>query len=92
MHLSGADQIVQRLHRLFDRRVMVPAMDLIQIDVVGAESLQTLIDLMHDRLAGETLAKATFAHPPAHLRSDNDVLAIRHIGKGSADDLFAGSQ
>ncbi len=36
-HLARADQVVQRLHRFFDRGRGVKAVDLVKIDVVGPE-------------------------------------------------------
>ena len=35
---------MQRFERFFDRRRVIPAMDLIQVDVVGAEARQARID------------------------------------------------
>ena len=35
--LAGAHDVVQRLHRLLDRRPVVPAVDLVEVDVVEAE-------------------------------------------------------
>ena len=49
--LSGLDDVVQRLERLFDGCAVIPAMDLIKIDLVGAETAQAILDLTHDRLA-----------------------------------------
>ena len=39
------DDVVQRLHRLLDRRAVVPAVDLVEVDVVGAEAAQAVVDL-----------------------------------------------
>ena len=33
-HLAGLDDVVQRLHRLLDRRLRIEAVDLVQVDVV----------------------------------------------------------
>ena len=43
--LSGIDNVAQLLERLLDRRAIVPAMDLIEIDVIGAEAPQARVDL-----------------------------------------------
>jgi hypothetical protein len=43
--------VVQRLEGLLDRCAVIPAVDLIEIDVIGAETLQAVIDLAYDRLA-----------------------------------------
>ena len=49
--LSALHHIMQRLERFLDRRAVVPAMDLIQIDIVGAEPTQAVVDFGKDRLA-----------------------------------------
>jgi hypothetical protein len=36
---------MQRFERLFDRRVMVETMDLIEVDVIHAEPTQAVVDL-----------------------------------------------
>ena len=52
--LAGAHDVVPRLQSLLDRSAIVPTVDLVEIDVVGAEPLQAGIDLMEDRLARQT--------------------------------------
>jgi hypothetical protein len=51
--LAGLNDIdiVERFERLLDRRVIVPSMDLVEVDVIGAEAPQARVDLGHDRLA-----------------------------------------
>jgi len=59
VHGGGADiaglthlhDVVQRFQRLFDRGVIVPAMNLVEVDVIGAEALEAGVDLNHDCLA-----------------------------------------
>src|SRR5215831_13214862 len=48
--LSGAHDVVERLHRLFYRRVVIEAMDLIQIDVVHAETTKRRVDAVEQML------------------------------------------
>jgi hypothetical protein len=38
--LPGAHHVVQCLHRLLNRRSRIPAVDLVQVDVVHAETAQ----------------------------------------------------
>jgi hypothetical protein len=38
--LAGLDHVVERVHRLVDRRRVVPAVDLVEVDVVEPEPLQ----------------------------------------------------
>ena len=49
--LACLHDVVQRLQRLLDRRLVVPAMDLVEVDVIGAEAAQAGVELSHDRLA-----------------------------------------
>ncbi len=39
-HLAGADQVVEGAHHLFRRRHLIPGMQQVKIDVVGAEALE----------------------------------------------------
>ena len=82
---------MQRLERLLDRRVVVPAVDLVQVDVVGAEPAQAGVDLGHDRLARQPGAVRARAHPAVDLGGDHDFVAPREVGQRTADDLLAGA-
>ena len=42
--------------------VVVPAVDLVEVDVIGAEPPQAGVDLGHDRLARQALAVGVLAH------------------------------
>jgi hypothetical protein len=61
--LPGPDRVVQRLQGFLDRGVVVPAVDLVQVDVVGPQSLQGGVELGEDRLAGQPGAVRAGAHP-----------------------------
>jgi hypothetical protein len=89
--LAGLDDIVQRLERLLDRRVIIEAMDLIEIDVIGAEPPQARVDLGHDRPARQAGPVRARAHPPVHLGRDHDLVAAREILQRPAEDLLAGA-
>lgn len=89
--LARLDQVVQRLHRLLDRGVRVEAVDLVEVDVVGAQAPQAVVDLGHHRLAGESGAVGPGAHPAVHLGREHDVVAAGEIGQCLADDLLAGA-
>lgn len=51
--LAGLDEVVQGLHRLLDGRIVIVAVDDVQIQIVGAEPPQRAVDLAMDGLAGE---------------------------------------
>ena len=89
--LAGAHDVVQRLERLLDRHVVVPAMDLVEIDVVGAEPLQAGVDLGQDRLARQAGAVRPLAHAAVDLGRDHHLVAPREVEQRAADDLFAGA-
>ena len=67
---------MQRLARLLDRRVVVPAVDLVEIDVVGAEPAQRPVDAGLDVLAGEpVVVVASRPGRPEDLGEDLQALA-----------------
>ena len=47
-HLAAPDQVMQRLHRLLDRRRRVEAVDLQEIDVVHLQALERSVDGVED--------------------------------------------
>src|SRR4029077_19862295 len=49
--LPGPDHVVQRLRRLLNWGLVIPAMDLIEVDVVRAKPLKALVDLAENRFA-----------------------------------------
>ena len=91
-HLPCTDDVVERLHRLLDRCHRVPAMDLIEVDVVGAEPRQALVDLAEDRLAGQSGTVGSFVHAPMHLGGQHDLVPIGEVAKRPAHDLLARSR
>ena len=73
--LARLDDVVQRLHRLLDRGVGVEAVDLVEVDVVGAEPRERGVDLLEDRLARQALPARAVVHPDEDLGGEHDVLA-----------------
>ena len=53
-HLALPDEVVQRAQRFFERRRVVVAMHLIQVDVVGIEPPQAVFARFHDVFAAGT--------------------------------------
>src|SRR6202035_6117982 len=90
--LARLDDIVQRFERLLDRRFMVPAVDLVEIDVISTETTEAGIDLHHDRLARQPSAIRTRAHPTIDLRGDDDLVATGEILDRAAEDLLAAAE
>jgi hypothetical protein len=73
--LAGTDDVVQRLHRLFDRCLRVEAVNLVEVDVVGTEAGEGGIDLFEDCSAGQTLPAGAVVYFPPHLGGEDDVLS-----------------
>src|SRR6266851_678168 len=90
--LARLDDIVQRLEGLLDRRFMVPAVDLIEIDVVGAETPEAGVDLHHDGLARQPSAIRPRTHPAIDLGGDDDLVATREILDRATEDLLAAAE
>ena len=88
-HLAGLDEVVERSEGLLKRRRMVVAVELVEVDIVGAEAGEGVLNLGHDRLAGQALAVRTGTHGVAQLGRDHDVVAVREVAQGSAEDLLA---
>jgi len=65
--------------------------DLVEVDVVRAESREGGVDLLHDGLAGQTGAAETVVHLEEHLRGQDDVLTAGVAVDGTPDDLFGGA-
>jgi hypothetical protein len=96
--LAGFHHVMQRLHRLLDRRAIVPAVDLVEIHIIGAQAAQAVVDLGHDRLARQAACRwVGSAHCRAggnreeHLGGQHDLVALGIVTQGAADDLLAGT-
>ena len=83
--------VVQGRHGLLDRRLRVEAVDLVEVDVVGAEPRQRRVDLFEDGLAGQALPAGAVVHLPAHLGGEHDVFAPRVLRDRPADKLLRGA-
>jgi hypothetical protein len=68
--LAGADDVGERLHRLLERRLVVVAVGLVEVDVVQAEAPQRGVDALPDVLAREADLVGTVAHRPVDLGED----------------------
>ena len=86
-HLALLDQIVERAHGFFDRRVRVRFVRLIQINVIGVETLQAFFDRQHDdapRRAALDAAGVDLALV-AEFGGEHDVVAARAQHLSEAD-------
>src|SRR5581483_81782 len=86
--LARLDDVVQGFHRLLGRGLRVEAVDLVQVDVVGAQAGQRGIDLLHYRPPGQAGAAGTVAHREVHLGRQHHVLAAGVLPDRAAGDLL----
>jgi hypothetical protein len=92
--LAGLNDIdiVERFERLLDRRVIVPSMDLVEVDVIGAEAPQARVDLGHDPLARQAGAIGSRPHPAIDLGSDDDLVSSVEILDRTPENLLAAAE
>ena len=83
-HLALADQLVERAQRLFDRRVRIGEMHLVEVDLVGAQPLQAGLDGLHDRSARERAGSALLSQPNLVARTTS----LRRGAERLAEELF----
>ncbi|CAH1673137.1 hypothetical protein CHELA40_13810 [Chelatococcus asaccharovorans] len=88
-HVPVANQDVQRLQRLLDRRHVVKAVDLIEIDMLKLEALQACLDLIQKVDARGAGAVGSLANPPEGLGRNHDLVAgDAQIAQGLPRNLF----
>ena len=86
--LAGLDDVVQGLHGLLDRRVGVEAVDLVEVDVVGAEAGQEASICSMIALRDRPAPPGTVVHLEIHLGGQDDVVAAAVLLQRPADDLL----
>ncbi len=79
-------QIGEHRERLFDFDRRIGPVDLVQVDVVGAEAAQALLDFVADPAAGVALPVHAFAHLAVHFGREHHVVAAAL--QRLADDLL----
>src|SRR5690606_16304907 len=89
-HLAGADQIVQCAHGFIDRRVLVPRVHPVKIDVIRLQPAQRFfagpIDILATGAAGIRIADA---HIGEKFGGDDGLMAFRPVApEVIADDFF----
>jgi len=73
--LALAGEVVEGAQRLLDRRQRVGAVELVEVEPVGLEPPQAVLDRLHDVGARAALHAAGIVHVHAELRRQHDVLA-----------------
>ncbi len=73
--LAGAHHVVEGAQGLVHRRLGVGVVDLVEVDVVGAEAAQRALDGVEDVLAGGAAVPGPGAHGAGALGGDHEVVA-----------------
>ena len=87
--LAGADDVVECLHRLLDRRGGVPAVDLVEVDVVEPEPCERGVDRREHVLAAEPAAVLAGHRASVHLRCEHVLLTAEKPREDPAGDDLA---
>src|SRR5262245_50707961 len=87
--LSRPDQVVEGAQSFFDRRKLVIAVELQQIDVVTVEAFQRGLAGLGDVLSARAHPMRPWLSPVAYLCGDQDVLSART--QRLSKDLFRGA-
>ena len=85
--MPGAHEVGQRAERLVDVGVLLGPVDLVQVDPVGAEPAQAVLDFAHDPAARVAELVRVVAHRAVHLGREHDVVAPA-AGSALPDDLL----
>ncbi len=64
-------------------------MDLVDVDVIGAQPPQPIVDLAHDPRAARIAKRLAVAPVDACFRSDQRAIAQARLGQGLAYDFFS---
>jgi len=76
VRLAGVHDVGERPHRLLERRLVVEAVRLVDVDVVGAEPRERAVDRLHDVLARQAaVVVLAGAGRPVDLGEDLEALA-----------------
>src|SRR5262249_26078998 len=75
-HLALPHQIIERAQRFLDRGLRVRAMQLVKVDPIGAQPLQTRLDRVHDVAPRRPLEPTGVIHRQAELAREHDCFAL----------------
>ena len=85
-HLAAADQLAHRAHGLCQRRRMVFPVQIIDVDIVGAEPLQAFVGGLQHPAPRQAAPVGIVAHGIGELGGEHPVLPV--VGDGAADHVF----
>jgi hypothetical protein len=67
---------MEHCHRLFDRGVVIPAMDDVEVHIIHPQPLEAVVNFTHDVLARKTAAIRTLTHGDKDFRGDDHFIPI----------------
>jgi len=70
------DELVERPEEFIDRCVVVPPVDVQQVEIVRPELVERLLDLPPDVFAAESAVVRAVADREVHLRRDDEIVAV----------------
>ena len=85
--LALVHEVAERRQRLLDVGARIGAVDLVEVDPVGAQPPQRVLDRAHDPAARAALLVGVLAHRAVELGGEDDVVAPA-AGERLADDLL----
>ena len=100
--LAGADEVAHCVHGLGERRVQVFLVQIVNVDVVGAEPAQARVDCAHGPLTREAARVRSLPHGIGEFRGEHPLVALVRdgaaghllgtaaiVGVGSVDEIDA---
>ena len=88
-HLAALNQRIKRLQGFLNRRVKVPAVDLVQVDVVHVEPSQGILARLDNVSAAQATAVFSGPHLAPHLGRHHDIVTRGHLIQPMPGDLLA---
>src|SRR5258708_6095920 len=86
--LARPHYIIQGFHCFLDRSFVIPAMDLIEINIICPKPLQALVDLAQDRLSRQPGAIRPFTHFPMHFGGDDNLIPLSEVLQSTSENLL----
>src|SRR5207302_8689478 len=75
-------------HRLRYVVLGIPAMDLLEVLVIGPKPLEALVDLAEDRLAREPGTIGSVMHFAMHLGGDDNLVPLGEVLQSASEELL----
>jgi hypothetical protein len=85
-HLAGTHRVVERAEGLLERHRVVDGVHVPEVDVVGAELAQRVVEAAQQRAAGRVDLPALVGAHDARLGGDDQVDPRHHVGDQPAED------